>query len=69
MARLRLGLGSPSPLGFASESTVLGSPSTGGLEEAAPAQGEKSGRHGPPRAASGKVDAEDAGRCAATWLP
>jgi len=46
MARLRLGLGSPSPLGFASESTVLGSPSTGGLDEAAPAQGEKSGRHG-----------------------
>ena len=69
MARLRLGLGSPSPLGFASESTVLGSPSTGGLDEAAPAQGEKSGRHGLPRAAAGKVDAEDAGRCAATWLP
>ena len=41
MARLRLGLGSPSPLGFASESTVLGSPSTGGLDEAAPAQGGK----------------------------
>ena len=69
MARLRLGSGSPSPLGFESESTVLGSLSTGGLDEAAPAQGEKSGRHGLPRAAAGKVAAEEAGRCAATWLP
>ena len=69
MARLRLGLGSPSPLVFASESTFLCSPSAGGLDEAAPAQGEKSGLHAPPRAATGKVDAEDAGRCAATWLP
>ena len=51
MARVRLGLGSPSPLGFESESTVLGSLSTGGLDEADPAQGEKSGRHALPRVA------------------